>query len=37
VQAHVSEAALLAQIKEAQLAPRYLLRSFVWDDAYGDK
>lgn len=32
VQAHVSEAALLAQMQEAQLAPRYLLRSFVWDD-----
>jgi HAD superfamily hydrolase (TIGR01459 family) len=32
VQAHVSEAALLAQMHEAQLAPRYLLGSFVWDD-----
>jgi HAD superfamily hydrolase (TIGR01459 family) len=37
VQAHVSEADLLAQMKEAQLAPRYMLRSFVWDDAHGDK
>ena len=34
VQAHVPEAALLVQMREAQLAPRYLLRSFVWvDDA----
>jgi HAD superfamily hydrolase (TIGR01459 family) len=32
VQAHVSEAALLAQMQEAQLAPRFLLSSFVWDD-----
>ena len=32
VQTHVSEASLLAQMQEAQLAPRYLLRSFVWDD-----
>ncbi len=32
VQAHVSEAALLAQMQAAQLAPRYLLGSFVWDD-----
>ena len=32
LQAHVSETALQAQMPEAQLAPRYLLRSFVWDD-----
>jgi HAD superfamily hydrolase (TIGR01459 family) len=32
VQAHVPQAALLAQMMEAQLAPRYLLRSFIWDD-----
>ena len=32
VQAHVSETALRVQMPEAQLAPRYLLRSFVWDD-----
>lgn len=31
VQAQVPEAALLVQMREAQLAPRYLLRSFVWD------
>lgn len=30
LQAHVSEAALLAQMQEGQIAPRYLLRSFVW-------
>jgi HAD superfamily hydrolase (TIGR01459 family) len=32
VQANVSEAALLLQMREARLAPRYLLRSFLWDD-----
>jgi HAD superfamily hydrolase (TIGR01459 family) len=32
VQAHVPQAALLAQMWEAQLVPQYLLRSFVWDD-----
>ena len=32
VQAHVPEAALPAQMREVQLAPRYLLRSFVWDN-----
>lgn len=32
VQAHVSEATLLAQMREARLAPRYLLRSFVWGE-----
>ena len=32
VQTHVSEAALLVQMQEAQLVPRYMLRSFVWDD-----
>lgn len=32
VQAHVPEAALLVQMREAQLSPRYLLRSFVWED-----
>ena len=32
VQAHVPEAALLVQMEEAQLVPRYLLRSFLWDD-----
>lgn len=32
VQANVSEAVLLVQMREAQLAPRYLLRSFVWND-----
>ncbi|MBL8903209.1 MAG: TIGR01459 family HAD-type hydrolase [Hyphomicrobiales bacterium] len=30
LQAHVSEAALLAQMQEGQIAPRYLLGSFVW-------
>ena len=30
LQAHVSEAALLAQMQEGQIAPQYLLRSFVW-------
>jgi HAD superfamily hydrolase (TIGR01459 family) len=37
VQTNVSDAALLAQMQEAQLAPRYLLRSFVWDEAHGDR
>jgi len=37
VQAHVPEAALMVQMREAQLAPRYLLRSFVWDDAHKDE
>ncbi|MDP1702379.1 MAG: TIGR01459 family HAD-type hydrolase [Aestuariivirga sp.] len=37
VQTHVSEAALLVQMQEAHLAPRYLLQSFVWDEARGDK
>ncbi len=32
VQAHVSEAALLVQMEEAQLGPCYLLRYFLWDD-----
>lgn len=32
LQAHVSEAALLAQMQEGQIAPRYLLRSFVWTE-----
>ena len=31
LQAHVPEAALLVQMWEAQLAPGYLLTSFVWD------
>lgn len=30
LQAHVSEAELLAQLQEGQIAPQYLLRSFVW-------
>ena len=30
LQAHVSEAELLAQLQEGQIAPRYLLGSFVW-------
>ena len=37
VQAHVPEAALLVQMREAQFAPRFLLRSFVWDDAPKDE
>ena len=32
VQAHASEAALLVQMEEAQLAPRCLLSYFQWDD-----
>ncbi len=32
VQAYVSGAALHIHIREAQLAPRYLLRSFLWDN-----
>jgi HAD superfamily hydrolase (TIGR01459 family) len=32
LQAHVSEAALLAQMQEGQIAPRYLLGSFVWTE-----
>ncbi len=32
VQALVSEAALEVQMQKVQLAPRYLLKSFVWDD-----
>jgi HAD superfamily hydrolase (TIGR01459 family) len=36
VQAQVSESALLLQMQEAQVVPRYLLRSFVWDYAPGD-
>lgn len=30
LQAHVSEAALLAQMQEGQIAPRYQLGSFMW-------
>ena len=37
VQTHISEAALQAQMQEAQLAPRYLLQSFVWDAAHKDE
>ena len=32
LQAHVSEAILLTQMEEAQLAPSYLLGSFLWDN-----
>jgi ribonucleotide monophosphatase NagD (HAD superfamily) len=32
VQAHVSEAALPVHMREAQVAPRYLLGSFVWSE-----
>ncbi len=35
LQAHVSEVALMVQMQKAQLAPRYLLQSFVWEDARG--
>jgi len=32
LQVHVSEAALMAQMREAKLAPKYFLRAFVWSD-----